>query len=183
VPVEPDDAPRTIEVLPDQAAEVATEPAAAVHHGTRWNAAFGAVLLIGVSFLLVGTALTVARFSGYDHGAARRVGIATIERCSLRGPISLNGFGYYDRCTVSVVWNNGSPSRVTIDKPGFFAEDNGERVGDTVDIGENRGGYSRPEFPERPWITLLARLIALLGLLPAVAAAVYLRQAWRTAAR
>lgn len=182
MPVNPDEVlPYTVEVLPQRAPGPDVDPEVEVRRRAWWNEVFGAVMLIGVSFLLVGTALTISRFSGPDYGEARRTGTAAIERCTVRGPISLKGFGYHDRCTVAVTWNVGSPSRVTIDKPGFFSSD--ERVGDIIQIGENQGGYSRPSLPERTWVYLLSWFIALLGLLPLVAAAVYLRQSFRTAIR
>ncbi len=177
MPVHRDDVPRrTIEVLPQPTLEFAeVTPEAEVRRRAWWNEVFGAVLLLGVSFLLVGTALTVGRFSGHDFGAAKRVGTATVESCELRGPLTLKGFGYYDRCTVSI--RPGPAGTVTIDRPGFFA---GVRVGDAFEIGDNgHGNYSRAEVPHRAWVTWVAWIIALLGAIPLLVAAVYLRSSLR----
>jgi hypothetical protein len=133
-----------------------------------------------VTFLLVGTALTVGRFAGRDFADARRTGRATVEECTLRGPVTMNGFGYHDRCTVAILWMSGDTSRATIDKPGFFE---GARVGDSFDIGDNGGGYSRPGTAERHGVAVAARLIGALGLLPLLAAAIYLREGLHAARR
>jgi hypothetical protein len=178
VPVDRDDVPRqTIEVLPKPTLEFAeVAPEAEVRRRAWWNEVFGTVVLLGVSFLLVGTALTIGRFSGPDYGDAKRFATATIESCELRGPLTLKGFGYYDRCTVSIGWQSG-PAGVTIDRPGFIV---GDRVGDTFEIGDNgHGNYSRAEVPHRAWVTWIAWTIALLGAIPLLVAAVYLRGSMR----
>ncbi|GIE93272.1 DUF6346 domain-containing protein [Paractinoplanes rishiriensis] len=173
MPVNPDEAARTIEVLPERPAVPRPAPTPEMRRRAWFNATLAAALLVGVSFLLVGTALTVGRFAGKNYQDARRTGTAAIERCSLRGPVTLNGFGYHDRCTVTATWETGETVRVTIDKPGFF--DDGDRVGDRFEIGENPGGYSRPGTAERSWVRAAAWAVGLLGLLPLLAAGLYLR--------
>jgi hypothetical protein len=176
VPVDRDKVPsQTIEVLPKPPLEVA--PEVDVRRRAWWNEVFGAVVLLGVSFLLVGTALTIGRFSGPDFGDAKQQATATIESCQLRGPLTGKGFGYYDRCTLSIVWRPGPADRVVIDKPGFIVDD---RVGDTFVIGDNgHGHYSRVELPHRAWVSWVAWAIALLGAVPLLVAAIYLRGSLR----
>ncbi|WIM96979.1 DUF6346 domain-containing protein [Actinoplanes oblitus] len=122
--------------------------------------------LLAVSFLLIATAMTVSRFTGADFADADRTGVATVERCERRGPVSLSGFGYYNVCTVSIGWSGRSS--VKIDKPGFFTD---EKPGDTFTIGENPGsrgrvGYSRAEVPDRGWVTFIGVVIFGAGLIP-----------------
>jgi hypothetical protein len=175
VPAEPEEAPRPLEVLAPvpPVPPVSPDPKGGARH--RSEVLFGAVL-IGVSFLVVGTALTTTRFTGPPFAEAGRNGTATIERCTERGPITLHGFGYYRRCTVTVDWNIDGPERLTIDQPGFFVTDPGDRIGDSFDIGQNGAAYSRPEVPERRWVTMIAWVVGLLGLLPLLALGGYLGQ-------
>jgi hypothetical protein len=139
-----------------------------------------AILLL-VSWLLISSALTLARFTGNSLDDARRRGTATVEQCRRRGPITLlHGFGFYNECTVSIAWNSGYPSRVVISKPGFFA---GAKPGDTFEIGENTGsrgrvGYSRAALPERTWITVVAGVIDVVGALLLLTVFFYV---WRSA--
>jgi uncharacterized protein DUF6346 len=137
-------------------------------------------VLVFVSWLLISSALTLARFTGNSLDDARRRGTATVEQCRRRGPITLlHGFGSYRECTVSVVWNTSYPSRIVISKPGFFASD---KPGDTFEIGENTGsrgriGYSRAALPDRPWITVVAGIIDVIGALLLLIVVVYV---WRS---
>lgn len=135
--------------------------------------------LLVVSWLLISSALTLARFTGNSLDDAGRRGTATVENCERRGPITaLHGFGFSNECTVSIAWNTGYPTRVVISKPGFFKSD---RPGDTFEIGENTGsrgriGYSRAGLPDRPWISGIAGVIDVIGVLPLLAAIFYLRR-------
>ncbi|GIF25739.1 hypothetical protein BJ973_004014 [Actinoplanes tereljensis] len=141
----------------------------------------GIIILLALSFVLIATSMTIGRFTGHDFADARRTGTATVEQCERRGPISLDGFGYYDQCTVTIAWNNGPSSRVLIDKPGFFK---GEKPGDTLQIGEHTGsrgsiGYSRPELPDRGWVTAIGIALWIIGALPLMAVLFYLREIFR----
>jgi hypothetical protein len=137
-------------------------------------------ILLAVSWLLISSALTLARFTGNSLDDAGRRGTATVEQCDRRGPITvLHGFGFYRECTVSIAWNTGSHSRVAIDKPGFFRDD---KAGGTVEIGQNTGsrgrlGYSRAALPDRPWITVVAGVLDVVGALVLLAVVFYL---WRS---
>lgn len=156
-----------------------TGPVVEVKRGGWWTNALGVVILLAFSLVVTVSAMTIGRFTGYDFADARRTGTATIEQCDRRGPVSLKGFGYWQQCTVTVAWNGGPASRVLIDKPGFF---NGEKPGDTFQIGEHTGsrgsiGYSRPELPDRGWVTAIGIGLWIIGLLPALAVFFVLRQA------
>jgi hypothetical protein len=147
----------------------------------RWyDSVLAVLILLAVSWLLASLAFTLARFTGNSLDDARRRGTATVETCERHGPITLtHGFGFYDACTVKIVWDNDYPSRVVIGKPGFF---NGEQAGDTFEIGENTGsrgliGYSRAELPDRLWIAAIAGVILFIGVIPLLVVAAYL---WRS---
>jgi Family of unknown function (DUF6346) len=146
------------------------EPAAvAVSRGrSAAGSALVVVVLLLVGLLLVGAALTLGRFTGADYEQARRQGVATVQDCERRGPVTRHGFGYFDQCTVEIAWETGPSSRVLLDEPGFLR---GEKPGDTFEIGENAGsrgslGYSRPELPDRGWIAWLTAIVGFLGVIP-----------------
>jgi hypothetical protein len=147
----------------------------------RWyDSVLAVLILLAVWWLLTSLAITLARFGGNNLDDARRRGTATVETCERHGPITLtHGFGFYDTCTVKIVWDSGYPSRVVIDKPGFF---NGEQAGDTFEIGENTGsrgsiGYSRAELPDRLWLAAITVVIGIIGAIPLLVVAAYL---WRS---
>ncbi|WP_436524279.1 DUF6346 domain-containing protein [Actinoplanes sp. HUAS TT8] len=142
-----------------------TGPAVETKRGGWFRDVLGVLIILAVSFVLLATSMTVARFTGADFADAGRTGEATVVSCERRGPISLKGFGYYKACVVSVAWGG---YRVRIDKPGFFTD---EKPGDTFTIGENRGsrgsvGYSRAELPSRGWVTFIAAVIGFFGVVP-----------------
>ena len=140
----------------------------------------GLAILLIVAWLLISSALTLARFTGNSLADADRRGTARVEECDQNGPIALfHGFGFSRACTVSIAWNTGSRSRVLIDKPGFFSD---EKAGDTFEIGENTGsrgriGYSRASLPDRTWIVVIAGIIDVVGALVLIAVVFYL---WRS---
>jgi hypothetical protein len=173
------------DVARTRAAAAAPPPVVDTRRRRPMMNALGVLILLAVAFLLVGTALTIGRFTGNNLDDARRRGTATVESCSKQGPISLKGFGFYDSCTVTIQWNTGPTSRVRIAKPGFFQ---GEKPGDSFEIGENTGsrgriGYSRAALPDRGYVTVLAAIIGILGVLPLLAVAFYLREIIKDAFR
>jgi len=158
-----------------------TGPVVARRRRGHWYTDVLAVaVLLFVSWLLISSALTLARFTGNSLDDARRRGTATVEECHRRGPVTLlHGFGFYRECTVSIAWTSGYPSRVVISKPGFFTD---EKPGDTFEIGENTGsrgriGYSRADLPQRTWITVIAGIIDVIGALLLLTVLFYL---WRS---
>lgn len=146
--------------------------------GTFFGSALAVVILLVLGLVLLATAMTLGRFTGADYNDATRQGIATVEQCQRRGPISLKGFGFYDRCTVRIVWSSGLSSRVVIDDPGFIKSEN---PGDTFKIGQNSGSrgstsYSRPELPDRGWLGWIGALVGFLGVLPLLGVFFYVRE-------
>ena len=123
------------------------------------------LLALGAVFLML--SLTVGRFTGADYDDAARHGTATVESCERRGPISWEGLGYYNACTVRITWDDGAGPRILINDPGFFK---GEKPGDEIEIGQNQGtrgavSYSRPEVPARGWITAVTVLLGVVAVL------------------
>lgn len=146
--------------------------------GTALGSTVGVLVLLVLAVVLGLTAATIGRFTGADFDDADRHGTATVERCERRGPITWKGFGYFDQCTVGIEWSDGAGPRVLIDEPGFMK---GEKAGDTFEIGQNsgsRGGvsYSRPELPDRDWVTWIAVLVGVLAFLCAAGVYVFIRQ-------
>jgi len=132
-----------------------------------WGGTLLVVILLAVGGVFLMLCLTVGRFTGADYDDAARHGTATVERCDRHGPITWNGFGYYNACTVDITWDDGAGPRVLIDDPGFFQ---GEKPGDKIEIGQNQGtrgavSYSRPEAPARGWITAVTVLLGVLAAL------------------
>ncbi|BCY05370.1 DUF6346 domain-containing protein [Actinoplanes sp. L3-i22] len=160
-----------------RAAEIG--PVIESRRGGWFRNVLGLLIILAVSFVLLATSMTVARFTGADFADARRTGEAKIVSCERRGPVSLKGFGYYKACSVSISWSGRA--RVTIDKPGFFTD---EKPGDTFTIGENTGsrgriGYSRAELPSRGWVTFIAAVIGFLGVVPILLLLAMLRDGLR----
>jgi hypothetical protein len=132
-----------------------------------WGGTLLVLILLAVGAVFLMLSLTVGRFTGADYNDAARHGTATVETCERHGPISRKGFGYYEVCTVDITWDDGAGPRVLINDPGFFK---GEKPGDKIQIGQNQGtrgavSYSRPEVPDRGWITAVTVLLGVLAAL------------------
>lgn len=173
------------DVTRTRAARNTPDSGAGKRRGTFFGSLLGVVILLLLAFVLLATAMTLGRFTGADFTEATRRGTATVEQCQRRGPISLNGFGFYDRCTVRIAWEGGLSSRVVIDDPGFIK---GEKPGETFQIGQNPGSrgstsYSRPELPDRGWLGWIGALVGFLGVLPLLGVFVYLRETVKDALR
>ncbi|MEV0898270.1 DUF6346 domain-containing protein [Actinoplanes sp. NPDC049802] len=117
------------------------------------------LLLLAVAGLLLFYAgSTIGRHTGPDYQTSRMKGIATVEKCERRGPLTLlGGFGHYDACYVWVQWDRGEAERVLIEDPGFFR---GERPGDTIRIGY---GIARPEIGYQPVLEVLRYVLGGIG--------------------
>jgi len=159
---------------------VRNQPAPAVdeRRGTAWGSALGVLILLVLAAVFALLAMTVGRFTGADYGDASRHGTAIVESCERHGPVTWEGLGYYDACTVRITWDDGAGPRVLINDPGFFK---GEKPGDKIKIGQNQGtrgaiSYSRPEVPSRGWVTAVTVLLAVLAFLCAGAVYLFARQ-------
>ena len=163
----------------------ADAPVVDQRRGTAWGSAAGVLILLILAVVFGLTAATIGRFTGADFDDADRRGTATVEQCERRGPVTWKGFGYFDQCTVDITWSDGAGPRVVIDEPGFMK---GEKPGDTFEIGQtsgSRGGvsYSRPELPDRDWVTWAAVLVGVLAFLCAGGVYLFARQTTKDARR
>jgi hypothetical protein len=133
--------------------------------------------IIVLSLLLIGVSTTLTGMAGRDFGDAERTGSAAVGSCDRRGPVTSRGFGYRDRCTVTVRWDDGTTTRLTDD--GTFT---------SADIGRQvRVGYlgtrkyalelAREDTPYRPWFTWIGVLIGLTAAVPGILAIMILH-AW-----
>lgn len=121
------------------------------------------VALFAVSFLLTGLGATFIRWAGHDIDDARRMGQATVKRCTVNGPISFEGFGYYERCYAQVIWENGEIDSVSSSTL-FTSADIGSVV--TIgDLGKYRSGrlFARADAAYRPWLLWLGGGIFCVG--------------------
>ena len=145
---------------------------------TTLGSTIGVLVLLLLAAVFGLLAATVGRFTGADFDEASRRGTATVEQCERRGPITWQGFGYFDACTLRITWTDGAGPRVLIDDPGFMK---GERPGDKFEIGQNQGArgaiaYSRPEVPPRGWVTAVTVLLAIMAFLCVGAVYLFVRQ-------
>lgn len=164
---------------PQRQAEV-TNPAAVRSEG---SAAQSILFLTGVIMLaaaLLGCAVTLNRIAGKDIAAAKRLGRATVTACQQHGPVTNQGFGYWDRCTVTIEWANGQANRMTVDAV-FTSAD----VGRTVRVGD-LGNYrtskqlARADSHPSPWLTWVGYALGILALLPVFIAVMFLRELVRS---
>jgi hypothetical protein len=128
---------------------------------------FLAVCILAI-FVLGEVAMTLSRFTGMDIDDAKRLGRATVLSCERHGPVGA-GFGYWDRCTAEVTWENGQREWVTPRKQGFFKSNEIGRTVTIGDLGWSKGGRSlaRQELPSRPLVTLVAGILGFVALMPA----------------
>lgn len=162
-----------------------------------WSGCLPALLLITgwllAIFVFGELALTVARYDGDSMDGADRVGEATVVSCQRQGPVGLGGFGYWDKCTASVVWEDGERRMLYPGKPGFFSQ---KDIGKTVkvgDLGLQKGGreYTSENLHPRRWLmpftivfALITGLLALpLVILPFFLAREWTRDGWRKLTR
>lgn len=134
------------------------------------------VLLIAIAAGLFGVAVTLTRLAGKDFGDAQRQGTAQVTSCVQHGPISNKGFGYWDRCTASIGWDDGASDRVTVSAV-FQSSDIGAavRVGD---LGAHRTSkeLARAGAAHRPWLAWIGYAVSAIAFVPALVAVLTVRE-------
>ncbi|MEU4162442.1 DUF6346 domain-containing protein [Actinoplanes sp. NPDC026670] len=167
-----------------EAVDSGAEATAAGERGSRRLRDLG--FLVGVltlSLLLVGVSMTLTGMAGHDIGDARRTGSATVTSCERRGPVTNRGFGFHERCAVTIRWDDGTATRLVDD--GTFR---------SADIAhEVRVGYlgtrkyalelAREDTPYRPWFTWVGVLAGLIAAVPGILAVMMLHAYVRAALR
>ena len=143
----------------------ATSPAGAARFSAPRTAAFF-VLSALLTVVLTGTGFTITRMAGDDFDDARRAGWASVNYCREHGPVSMRGFGYWHRCSVTVRWDDGDLQSLTSDGSFTSAEvDQNIRVGD---LGRHRTRtiIAREDTPARPWFAWIGVPISLAAIMP-----------------
>ncbi len=160
----------------------ATDLASTVVRRREGSAGRSAVFLAGLVLLaavLLGSSVTLLRLAGRDFADAQRAGQAAVDSCNRHGPITNRGFGYWDRCTATITWDDGTVDRVTTDAV-FTPADIGTpvRVGD---LGEYRTSkqLAREDTPPRPWLAWIGYAVGFLGVLPGLIAVLIIRELLR----
>ncbi len=152
---------------------------------------------------MIGAAVTLDRLAGRDIAAAEHTGEATVESCVRHGPITHRGFGYWDRCTAAVLWDDapvtdpdlrdayGQFGRVTVDAV-FSSADIGRtvRVGDLEhyrtarELAYRTGEYlARADVTPRPWLAWIGYGLGVTAVAPGLVAIFLLRGVLRSRRR
>ncbi|OJF11463.1 DUF6346 domain-containing protein [Couchioplanes caeruleus] len=163
-------------------AAAAADPAAAVVSRREGSATRSAAFLIGIVLLtlvLIGASITLVRMAGRDYADAKRTGQAAVDTCTKQGPITNRGFGYWEQCTVTITWDDGTIARLNSDAV-FTSADIGAdvRVGD---LGEYKTSkkLAREDTPPRPWLTWIGLFVGFLAVLPGIVAVLIIRELLR----
>lgn len=123
----------------------------------------GALLVLGSLILAAGLILTgntMQRLAGQDMMDAQVEGQAMISSCVRRGPITPGqGFGYWETCTATIIWEGYGQERVSVDAV-FTSADIGTsvRVGDVNDDPRDRK-LARADVAARPWLTRISYVL------------------------
>jgi hypothetical protein len=134
------------------------------------------VLLVVVVAGLFGLAITLSRLAGNDFADAQRQGRAQVSRCSQHGPITNKGFGYWDRCTATIAWDDGTTDRITADAV-FKSADIGTDVR-VADLGKYRQAQelARADAPHRPWLAWIGYLVGAIAFVPGLILTLIVRE-------
>ncbi|MEU7905929.1 DUF6346 domain-containing protein [Actinoplanes sp. NPDC049118] len=123
--------------------------------------------------------ITFIRMAGRDYADAERTGRAVVDACDRHGPITNKGFGYWERCTVTITWDDGTVNRLNADAVFTSADVGAEiRVGD---LGAYRTGktLAREDTPSRPWLTWIGFAVGFIGVIPGLIAVLITRELLR----
>jgi hypothetical protein len=154
----------------EEAERRAEAEASAVVDRRKGGALRSTVFFIGLVlaiFGLGGLAITFSRLSGDDFDDARREGSAQVISCDRQGPITTKGFGYWQRCTTTVTWDEGgTDDRIVVDLA-FRSTDVGKQVR-VGDLGEYRYQQElvRADAPYRPWLLWIGILVGIIAFVP-----------------
>jgi hypothetical protein len=133
--------------------------------GALRSAAF-LILIVAAAAGLLGLAVTFTRLAGNDFGDADREGRAQVTSCVDNGPVSNKGFGYWQSCTATITWDDGSTDR-TIVGAVFRSSD----IGSDVRV--------RADAPYRPWLSWIGYLVGIVAFVPTLIATLIMRELFR----
>ncbi len=131
----------------------------------------GVYLLAGAVLL---TALTLSRLGGEEFSDDHRTGTAHVTQCTEQGPVTSRGFGYWERCTVKVDWDNGLHDTLSLEAVLTSAD-----IGTDIRISERnvstrtKSGFKRndktyavEDAPTRPWLARAGFVLSLIAIIP-----------------
>lgn len=133
------------------------------------------VAALAVSLVLVGGSMSIIGLGGRDFGDAQRIGLASVGYCGEHGPVTNRGFGYWERCTVTIRWDDGTTTRA-VDDGTFTSADIDQEV--TVGyLGTRRHSLqlARADTAYRPWFTWIGVGIGLIAAVPGIFAVMALQ--------
>ncbi|MGX6605225.1 DUF6346 domain-containing protein [Micromonosporaceae bacterium Da 78-11] len=137
------------------------------------------ILLIVVAAGLFGLAVTLMRSAGEDFDEAKRQGVAQVTSCVRHGPITNQGFGYWDSCAATITWADGATDRITVDAV-FKSSDIGTevRVGDLGDYRTAKE-LARADTTRRPLFAWIGYVVGAIAFVPALVATLTVRELLR----
>jgi hypothetical protein len=102
-----------------------------------------------------------------------------VTSCVDNGPVSNKGFGYWQSCTATITWDDGSTDR-TIVGAVFRSSDIGSdvRVGDLGDYRTSKE-LVRADAPYRPWLSWIGYLVGIVAFVPTLIATLIIRELFR----
>lgn len=138
----------------------------------------GTLLVLGSLVLAAGLILTgntMQRLAGQDMVDAQVEGQAMVSSCVRRGPITPGqGFGYWETCTATIIWDGYGQQRLTVDAV-FTSADIGTsvRVGDVNDDPRDRK-LARADAAARPWLTWIGYVLFGIAAVPILLVGLFL---------
>ena len=124
------------------------------------------IILFVVAAGLLGLAVTLSRLAGQDFGDASRQGQAQVTSCRKHGPISNEGFGYWESCTATITWDDGATDRIIVNDV-FTSSDIGTQVR-VGDLGNYRTSkeLARADATHRPWLAWIGYAAGAIAFIP-----------------
>jgi hypothetical protein len=150
-------------------AAAAADPGSAVVDRRKGGTLRSAAFLISILLLaagLFGLSVTSFRLRGHDIADAERLGQATVTSCTRRGPITNQGFGYWDSCAARVSWAGGD-----VEEGEYGAVFTSADVGTQVRVGDLGRHRAKRELvsadaPYRPWFAWIGYFLLAIGAVP-----------------
>jgi len=134
--------------------------------GNALRSALFLIVLFVVVAGLFGLAVTLSRLAGQDFGDASRQGQAQVTSCRKHGPISNEGFGYWESCTATITWVDGATDRIIVNDI-FKSSDIGTevRVGDLGNYRTSKE-IARADAAYRPWLAWIGYAAGAIAFVP-----------------
>ncbi|GGN97064.1 hypothetical protein GCM10010112_88890 [Actinoplanes lobatus] len=154
------------EMAEDEAKGAAMSAVSEHRGGTlRLVAAMAGIAVL--SLAIVGFGITLVGMSHHDFDDAHGTGWAVVEACDRHGPVTNQGFGYWDSCRFTVRWDDGTADDDLVSDGLFASADIGRdvRVG-YLDRSADSMELAREDTPPRPWFKWIGVVVGIIGGLP-----------------